>query len=1459
MQASQDKLRKFVILLITWVLLFGFFLAYDTYFVNSQKEFLLEREFRSLAGLARTVQAEFDRARVAAESGVKLAAPAPGRPADLQCAKSSADTDDCRRKYIDFYLDGVLLRDESPEAIPKCWGPPGIDREIPLQTTQADGQLKLTVRCFTNGDDQHGIPNSTSVKKLFVLDISPWIRAALLHVTESFEHILIADTDGHVLFEQGSGGIHIRDLSSIVASSSEIGVKQPGAGFLSKGNPERGAAEAAANAGRKLSDLFERSAASQVLVGGKNYLLFSHPIRTVLGSYPTGGTPLDLVVCGFRRAGGLDAESRSLPYGFLIWVSLAAIVLLSISWPLFKLRYMGNSERFSPRDGWYLILALFLMSTGAAMMLLNASYIRQARDAADQEMRDLARQIKENFTAEIKSAFTQLRELRNDGNFAGARMDAKAPSLLGSYLRDSVRPNRPLVYPYFQIAFWADCHGHQLLKFDVRPAPTPSTDISRFEFFKNGMAQILKKNPSARDGLDDPCPEVPIGLDLDNSTDGLYLQALMSPNTDEFAPALSAPFRNGSENSKKISIQALLLRPMSVVDPVLPPGYRFAIIDDRCQVLFHSDSFRNLRENFCEESKGSNELQPWLVGGVDAPLDITYAGRTERARITNFPLPSLSATGKAFLVVFQDRDRELTFNLAIVLVCSILLAAYFAIVATLAVFHLLLRKPLSLTYAPRFMWPQPKNALAYIQVFCANAFVFAFYLTASRYLYEAPLLVLTMEAALLSAVFAIVRLACSPHYLYKWGRMIRAVAGLAIALIALSHLFSWVLSRSLPFLLPLDWASLFVLPFLLGWFAVLVSGRAPSTAGFRQDLAGVFDGVRKQFTAAYALAAVSLIACAALVPCFGSFKYAYDAVSEISLKHDQAVLADRLTARQAWARSYYDSLNAPAFAPCRVRQILDRYDKVSFSVSTEASTARSESVQDCQVLASEAGGARGSESVEKACVSQAPQTSNWLNDRIERVIAKMTLTFPSNENGMEMSRLGVASTESKDAWERFWNETQPRRFALCGIPNSRLQDLTIVSSYLPWDGLTAGSWGYLALFMIGLLFWLLSLSRQIFLTDVQSAPSFEVAEWKSVSDITGNYLVIGRTQSGKSKFLRELSGLDLRDWGDLRTELATMTKEQNYQIAACHGSVRVLDSFEFNICDPVWNRARLELLETLLYQERCRLVVVSTIDPLYFLSEEASKILSDGKDSNESSRLFDRWVRALSKFTRVTLAPSDRDEFFTEVAKTAERGLHHAQFGAWVCKECGSTSLLRRLGITILREFKSNPPASRAELAEIVLDRAGAYYRVLWSGLTASERLVLYQLALDGWANPKNAAAIQQLERKQLICKAPMYRLLNDSFCWFVQSGEHAAEIVEWEKHEQESTWHAFRFVLIGFLVGGGVWLLYTQAQLFQIGTGTITAIATFLTAVAGFSARFRRPSGASEARASVASQGAGE
>jgi hypothetical protein len=73
MQPSQEaKLRKFITLLITWALLLGFFFAYDTYVVAGQREYLVDREFRALAGLSRRIADEFDRSRLSVESALKL-------------------------------------------------------------------------------------------------------------------------------------------------------------------------------------------------------------------------------------------------------------------------------------------------------------------------------------------------------------------------------------------------------------------------------------------------------------------------------------------------------------------------------------------------------------------------------------------------------------------------------------------------------------------------------------------------------------------------------------------------------------------------------------------------------------------------------------------------------------------------------------------------------------------------------------------------------------------------------------------------------------------------------------------------------------------------------------------------------------------------------------------------------------------------------------------------------------------------------------------------------------------------------------------------------------------------------------------------------------------------------------------------------------------------------------------
>jgi hypothetical protein len=1455
MLKPTDKLRKFIVLLSTWALLAGFFLAYDTYFVAGQKQFLVEREFRSLASISRKVEAEFERAHLSAESALKLGAPT--QRDHLQCGAREAK--DCLRKYILFYLNETLSPDQLPEEFPKCWAVFNRDKNspnVPLEIVLEGVGLRLRFSCFLSEDPKiPSSPNPADKKPLFELNLSPWIRGALAQASDSFEDILIVDGSGRVLLEQGTSGLAISNLNSLVAGSSDITEKKAGLAFPAKDNVQDAGTSTGANSARKLTDVFERSAASRIVLGGKNYLLFSRPSHLVLGSYPSGGQEYSLLVCGLRREAVLDTESHALPYGFLIWVGLAATWLLSVSWPLFKLRYMGKTDRFSPRDAWYLSLALFLMSTAAAMMLLNASYVAATRDASEEQMKRLADLIVENFRGEIDSAFAQLRALPKGRSFQEASTSSPGPSLYGAYLNGP--SGKGLRYPYFEIAFWADCRGHQVLKFDVRPAPTPAVDVSRFAFFPRIKAEILRATPQVKTETY-PCPETPNTSESGkDATNDPYFEPAMSPNTDEFAPALAAPFEGNSTNPRGIWVQALVLRPISLVDPVVPPGYGFAVIDKECEVLFHSEPFRNLRENFCEESKNKTELRPWLFGGVNTFMDITYAGGTERAYVTQFPLPNLSSTGNAFLVVFEERGREVTLNLAIVLVSSILLATYFVVLAIGAAVHLSLRGLLGLRYPPRFLWPQRRNWLVYLQLFFAHTLTFALYCVASRYLYEASLLVFTLEVAFLAIAITVAQLTAPPPLLYKWGRTTAAVGASVLGLLAFSQFASSLLHRSLALSWSADWVFPFVLPTFLGAFAAVASGRFPAALQVRWTrMTQRFELVRKHFTTAYAMAAASMIVCVALVPCLGFFKYAYDAVQEISLKHDQAVLADRVVARRDRIRSYYDALEAPGFVRCRLMQTLDRYDSAFFSLKGESSITGGQS-DGCPMLMARLEGSKQPPPPAKACGDSTGPPENGWNERIEKQIANLTLTFPSNEIGSEMGRLGVASTQSSDAWERSWSEPNPTCFALSGRANTRMSGLTIISSYRPWQALTPGASVYLVLLLGGLVVWILSLARQIFLTDVEIAPEFAVVHWRDASEIQTNYLVIGRTQSGKSKLLRDLQGLDPRDWWDLRVELARMMANPKYMGPSCRSSVLILDHFEFNLGDLDWNRVRLELLEGLLYQERSRVVLVSTIDPSYFFSEQGSKILSDGKDPDESARLLDRWVRALSKFTRVTLAHGGREEFVAEVAKTAEQGGEHAQFAVWVCQECGTTTQLRKVGVAILREFRTKLPHSLGQLTEIVLDRASAYYRVLWSGLTVSERLVLYQLSLDGWANPRNASGIQQLERKQMIFKAPMYRVMNNSFCRFVLSAEHADEILEWEKREQESTWHALRFVLLAVLIGGGVWLLYTQAQLFQIGTGTITAIATLLTAVAGFSARFRW-SAPSEAK-SEPSQQAGE
>ena len=60
-----------------------------------------------------------------------------------------------------------------------------------------------------------------------------------------------------------------------------------------------------------------------------------------------------------------------------------------------------------------------------------------------------------------------------------------------------------------------------------------------------------------------------------------------------------------------------------------------------------------MKENFCQESKGTSELKPWLFGGIDSAM-ASYAGQPERAFISPMNIADMKAMGASTKVTMPQ-------------------------------------------------------------------------------------------------------------------------------------------------------------------------------------------------------------------------------------------------------------------------------------------------------------------------------------------------------------------------------------------------------------------------------------------------------------------------------------------------------------------------------------------------------------------------------------------------------------------------------------------------------------------------------------------------------------------------------------------------------------------------------------------------------------------------------------
>lgn len=256
--------------------------------------------------------------------------------------------------------------------------------------------------------------------------------------------------------------------------------------------------------------------------------------------------------------------------------------------------------------------------------------------------------------------------------------------------------------------------------------------------------------------------------------------------------------------------------------------------------------------------------------------------------------------------------------------------------------------------------------------------------------------------------------------------------------------------------------------------------------------------------------------------------------------------------------------------------------------------------------------------------------------------------------------------------------------------------------------------------------------------------------------------------------------------------------------------------------------AVLGLLEQLLDRdpgESSRVVVVTTtIDPVAHFQEIFTKEREDFYDDKIPEVQLSRSSLVLSRFRRCYLpipARPGADPWWNYDANSWRQTL------AW---EAADYPPLQEVARDIELSLSPRTQVSRAELARTFRSQALAPYDLLWESCTRSEKIVLVQLATEGFVTPRNREVVWGLIHKGLIVERPRPTIFNNSFRLFLRHIERDEVVEQWEREDGNGLWVVAGRLIGSSLIAGGLFFLATQDFSFDSllpvvsGTGAVGA-----------------------------------
>jgi hypothetical protein len=274
--------------------------------------------------------------------------------------------------------------------------------------------------------------------------------------------------------------------------------------------------------------------------------------------------------------------------------------------------------------------------------------------------------------------------------------------------------------------------------------------------------------------------------------------------------------------------------------------------------------------------------------------------------------------------------------------------------------------------------------------------------------------------------------------------------------------------------------------------------------------------------------------------------------------------------------------------------------------------------------------------------------------------------------------------------------------------------------------------------------------------------------------------------------------------------------------------------FEQGLNDHTYNQWKLGHIQKLTMRKDHTIVVVSPVQPSAIM-EVYRKWINDDKPVNDKPADDKPGEKGMSKNTEYKIALRQWRNLFSdfEVYYLSIKPEQKVSFSSEIVKaEMNACIYLQNLAST------STPDSSTLDEDDFIInveEVAEPYYNSLWNSFSPEEKLLLFDLAQDGFVNLKNQRTLRILMQKGVIVTDEgCISIMNKSFTSFILNVfHHDDEIKLTQEAQSKGSWHNIRLVLVLVLIGIAIFIALAQEELF----GNINAlIVTVTSAFAMFS-----------------------